>query len=110
MRLRTESTIDSSAGQFQSEHSIIRVYRRHAARAISEERWQVAEIFFDRILDISPELTEAWLMKGFLRQYCREDEHGAICCYRKVIDLCGDNSTHPHAQRARASLAQLQAA
>jgi len=49
-------------------------------------------------------------MKGFLRQYCREDEHGAICCYRKVIDLCGDNSTHPHAQRARASLAQLQAA
>jgi hypothetical protein len=89
---------------------VIRVYRRHAARAISEERWQVAEIFFDRILDVSPELTEAWLMKAFLRHYCREDEHAAAHCYRKVIELCGDNPSHPHAQRARASLAQLQVA
>ncbi|MEE4273518.1 MAG: hypothetical protein V2I67_17725 [Thermoanaerobaculales bacterium] len=91
----------------QAEHSIIRVYRRHAARAISEERWEVAEIFFDRILDVSPALTEAWLMKGLLRQYCREDDHAAIQCYKKVISLCGDDLAHPHAQRARASLGRL---
>jgi regulator of sirC expression with transglutaminase-like and TPR domain len=91
----------------QAEHSIIRVYRRHAARAISEERWEVAEIFFDRILDVSPKLTEAWLMKGLLRQYCREDDHAAINCYRKVINLCGEDVSHPHAQRARASLGRL---
>ena len=110
MKLRIELSGESSQGQLQSEHSIIRVYRRHAARAISEERWQVAEIFFDRILDIYPELTEAWLMKGFLRQYCRDDEHAAARCYRKVLDLCLDNPSHPHAEKARASLAQLLAA
>jgi tetratricopeptide (TPR) repeat protein len=110
MRLRTIASSESSQGGFHSEHSIIRVYRRHAARAISEERWQVAEIFFDRILDISPDLTEAWLMKGFLRQYCRDDERSAARCYRKVLDLCRDNPSHPHAEKARASLAQLLAA
>ena len=93
-----------------NEHSIIRVYRRHAARAISEERWEVAEIFFDRILDVEPELTEAWLMKGLLRQYCLDDEYVATHCFRKVIDLCGQDVTHPHAQRAQASLDRLMSA
>jgi regulator of sirC expression with transglutaminase-like and TPR domain len=102
-----EKTMQSRPPEAQPEHSIIRVYRRHAARAISEERWEVAEIFFDRILDVSPELTEAWLMKGLLRQYCREDDHAAIHCYRKVIDLCSGDVSHPHAQRARASLGRL---
>jgi tetratricopeptide (TPR) repeat protein len=83
------------------------VYRRHAARALAEERWEVAEIFFDRILDVSPNLTEAWLMKGLLRQYCREDDQAAIRCYRKVLRLCGTNTDHPHAQKARASLGRL---
>jgi regulator of sirC expression with transglutaminase-like and TPR domain len=110
MKLRTIASNASDRGGFQSEHSIIRVYRRHAARAISEERWQVAEIFFDRILDISPDLTEAWLMKGLLRQYCLDDEHAAARCFRKVLDLCRDNPSHPHAEKARASLAQLLAA
>ena len=102
-----KETTQSRPPEAQAEHSIIRVYRRHAARAISEERWEVAEIFFDRILDVSPRLTEAWLMKGLLRQYCREDDHAAIHCYRKVIDLCGEDVRHPHAQRARASLGRL---
>lgn len=107
MLLKYIASVDSKPPQGQPEHSIIRVYRRHAARAISEERWEVAEIFFDRILDVSPDLTEAWLMKGLLRQYCREDDHAAIRCYRKVISLCGEDVTHPHAQSARASLGRL---
>ena len=102
-----ETSTESRPRENQTEHSIIRVYRRHAARAISEERWEVAEIFFDRILDVSPQLTEAWLMKGLLRQYCREDDHAAIRCYRKVINICGQDVAHPHAQRARASLGRL---
>ena len=107
MLLNYESAPETRPPEKNSEHSIIRVYRRHAARAISEERWEVAEIFFDRILDVTPALTEAWLMKGLLRQYCREDDHAAIHCYRKVISICGEDVTHPHAQRARASLGQL---
>jgi regulator of sirC expression with transglutaminase-like and TPR domain len=107
MNFQAVTATESNPERQHSEHSIIRVYRRHAARAISEERWEVAEIFFDRILDVSPELTEAWLMKGLLRQYCREDDHAAIRCYRKVIQLCGDDLAHPHAQRARASLGRL---
>jgi len=107
MLLKFETTTDTRLPEKFPEHSIIRVYRRHAARAISEERWEVAEIFFDRILDVSPELTEAWLMKGLLHQYCREDDHAAIRCYRKVITLCGEELDHPHAQRARASLGRL---
>ena len=107
MQVNFEAVTESRPTGAQSEHSIIRVYRRHAARAISEERWEVAEIFFDRILDVSPQLTEAWLMKGLLRQYCREDDHAAISCYRKVINLCAENVAHPHAQRARASLGRL---
>ena len=85
----------------------IRVYRSHAARAISEERWEVAEIFLDRILTVDPRHTEAWLMKGHLRQHCRSDERTAVDCYQKVIALCGVDSVHPHAQRARTSLGRL---
>ena len=107
MLLNHQSASELRPPEKHSEHSIIRVYRRHAERAISEERWEVAEIFFDRILDVTPALTEAWLMKGLLRQYCREDDHAAIQCYRKVISICGEDVTHPHAQRARASLGQL---
>ncbi len=107
MLLNYETPTQSRPPERQPKHSIIRVYRRHAARAISEERWEVAEIFFDRILDVSPKLTEAWLMKGLIGQYCREDDHAAIHCYRKVIDLCGKDVAHPHAQCARASLGRL---
>jgi hypothetical protein len=85
----------------------IRVYRRHAARAISEERWSVAEIFIDRILEINPTHTEAWLMKGHLRQHCRDDGEAALGCFRKVITLCGYDPSHPHVQRARQSLGRL---
>ncbi len=46
-------------------------------------------------------------MKGLLRQYCREDDQAAIRCYRKVLRLCGTNTDHPHAQKARASLGRL---
>lgn len=86
---------------------MIRVYRRHAARAITEERWQAAEIFFDRILDLAPNHTEAWLMKGWLREHCRGDQHEAVECYRRVIRLCGFDNEHPHARRARRSLGRL---
>lgn len=102
-----DTATETTSFEMQAEHSMIRVYRRHAARAISEERWEVAEIFFDRILDVCPTLTEAWLMKGLLRQYCREDDHAAIRCYRKVIELCGDDLNHPHARHARATLGRL---
>jgi hypothetical protein len=85
----------------------IRVYRSHVARAMSEERWEVAEIFLDRILSVDPRHTEAWLMKGHLRQHCRSDERTAVDCYRKVITLCGRDSVHPHAERARTSLGRL---
>jgi regulator of sirC expression with transglutaminase-like and TPR domain len=87
--------------------SRIRVYRTHAARAMSEERWEIAEIFLDRILDVDPHHTEAWLMKGHLRQHCREDETTAVECYQKVITLCRSDSHNPHAKRARASLSRL---
>ena len=89
------------------QDSQIRVYRSHAARAVSEERWEVAEIFIDRILKVDPHHTEAWLMKGHLRHHCREDEQTAVDCYRKVLNLCGSESGHPHAQRARTSLSRL---
>ena len=91
----------------RDEESQIRVYRSHAARAISEERWEVAEIFLDRILNVDPHHTEAWLMKGHLRHHCREDEQTAVDCYRKVLNLCDQEPAHPHARRARTSLSRL---
>ena len=87
--------------------SRIRVYRSHAARALSEERWDVAEIFLDRILAVEPQNTEAWLMKGHLSQHCRSDEMRAVNCYQKVIGICGEDSEHPHAAKARHSLDRL---
>jgi regulator of sirC expression with transglutaminase-like and TPR domain len=96
-----------SLASTRDEDAQIRVYRTHAARAMSEERWDVAEIFLDRILSVDPHHTEAWLMKGHLRQHCREDEHSAVYCYKKVISLCGPESPHPHAERARTSLGRL---
>jgi len=86
---------------------LIRVYRRHAARAISEERWPAATIFLDRILEVDPRNTEAWLMKGALSQHCVRDEAAALDCYRKVITLCGYDEAHPHVQRARRSIKRI---
>jgi hypothetical protein len=86
---------------------IIPVYRRHAARAISEERWKIAEIFLDRILDVDPHHTEAWLMKGHIRHHCAVDEQEAVRCYRRVITLCAHDLDHPHAQKAHNSLGRL---
>ena len=85
----------------------IAVYRRHAARAMAEERWSVAEIFFDRILEVDPHHTEAWLMKGLLRYHCRQDDHTAVECFQRVIRLKGFDSSHPHVQRAQRSLGRL---
>jgi hypothetical protein len=89
------------------ELDMIRLYRRHAARAIAEERWEVAEIFLERILEVDPRHTEAWLMKAHLRHHCYEDEPEAVRCYKKVITLCGHDLGHPHAQRAHDSLGRL---
>jgi len=107
-KMKTFSIFRRESRSKEHDHdSQIRVYRSHAARAISEERWEVAEIFLDRILKVDPHHTEAWLMKGHLRHHCREDEQTAVDCYRKVINLCGPESSHPHAQRARTSLGRL---
>jgi len=91
----------------EREDRAIRVYRKHVTRAISEERWSSAEIFLDRILEIDPHHTEAWLMKGWLRHHCRQDDDTAVKCYRRVITLCGHDLTHPHARRAQTSLGRL---
>jgi len=85
----------------------IQVYRHHAARAISEERWSAAEVFFDRILEVNPSHSEAWLMKGHLRQHCKGDFEMARRCFTTVVDLYGERSRHPHAVRARQSLQSL---
>ena len=93
--------------ELDQDNSLIRIYRRHAARAISEERWRIAEIFLDRILDVDTHNTEAWLMKGLLRHHCHEDGDSAVDCYKKVITLCGHDLHHPHAQRAHSSLNRI---
>ncbi len=91
----------------ESSEPMIRVYRRHAARAMEEERWSSAEVFLDRIIEVNPRHTEAWLIKGILCQHCREDEETALGCFRKVVNIGGDDSTHPHVQRAQTSLGRL---
>jgi regulator of sirC expression with transglutaminase-like and TPR domain len=88
----------------------IRLYRRHAAQAISEERWQVAEVFLNRIIEVAPDHTEAWLMKGWLRHHCRHDEATALECYQRVLSLCAHDADHPHVQRAKRSLGRIMAA
>ena len=85
----------------------IRVFRRHAARAMAEERWSVAEIFLDRILEVDSRNTEAWLMKGLLNHHCRDDESRAFDCYRKVIALGAHDLHHPHVRRAKRSLNRI---
>ena len=94
----------------QEAETAIRLYRRHAAQAIADERWPAAEIFFNRIIEVAPGHTEAWLMKGWLRHHCRQDEATALECYKKVIDLCAHNADHPHGQRAKKSLGHILAA
>ena len=92
------------------KEAAIRLYRRYAANAIADERWQVAEVFFNRIIEISPLHSEAWLMKGWLRQHCENDEATALECYQKVLVLCGHDPAHPHVQRAKHSLGRIVAA
>ena len=90
-----------------SLQNTIRIYRRHAARALSEERWKSAEIFLDRILDVAPRNTEALLMKGYLNQHCLEDDEAALRHFRRVITLCGFDPDHPDAQKARQSVTRI---
>jgi regulator of sirC expression with transglutaminase-like and TPR domain len=110
MKLIARTSESGPDVQLQAQDGAISVYRHHAARAMAEERWSVAEIFFDRILEVDPQHTEAWLMKGLLRQHCRQDERTALECYQRVIRLGGFDSSHPHVQRAQRSLGQLLAA
>jgi len=83
------------------------VYRRHAMRAMREERWVAASIFFDRMLEVDPRNTEAILMKGYLAEHCAGDPGRALECYRKVIDLCGPDAAGPHAESARSGIARI---
>ncbi len=83
------------------------IYRRHAMRAMSEERWAAASIFFDRMLELDPRNTEAWLMKGHIEQFCRENLEAALDCYRKVITLGGWDPSHPHVKGARQATERL---
>ncbi len=87
--------------------SLIGVYRRHAARAISEERWAAADIFLDRILEVDPRNLEAWLMKGHLHRFCHGDEEKALECYRRVIILGGYDTSDRHVHRAQQAQEQL---
>ena len=87
--------------------SVIRVYRGHAARALSEERWSSAQIFLDRILDVEPRNTEALLMKGYLNQHCLKDDEAALEHFRRVITLCGFDPQHPHAKKAKRSVSRI---
>jgi regulator of sirC expression with transglutaminase-like and TPR domain len=96
----------NSAFSHQNQ-SIIQVYRHHAARAIEEERWSSAEIFLDKILEENPRHTEAWLIKGIVRQHCKDDEETAVNCFKKVISLCGHDRSHPHVRRAQNSLGRI---
>jgi len=83
------------------------VYRHHAMRAMREERWTAASIFFDRMLEVDPRNTEALLMKGLLAEHCASDPTAALECYRKVVHLCGPGDGHPHARRAREAIGRL---
>jgi tetratricopeptide (TPR) repeat protein len=107
MRETIERIRTLTHGKAGDGRTVVHVYRRHVARAIAEERWTVAEIFLDRILETDPRNTEAWLVKGWLRHHCRDDGNAAVGCYRKVISLCGHDLRHPHARRARTSLGRL---
>ncbi len=98
---------ESATRAKEPQEDLIRVYRHHAARAVAEERWVVAEIFIDRIIEVRPDHTEAWLMKGHLRQHCKQDLEAALKCYRKVITLGGWDDGHPHVRRARRALGRL---
>jgi tetratricopeptide (TPR) repeat protein len=91
----------------QDRRQMIGVYRRHAVRAVAEERWAAAGIFLDRILEVDPRHTEAWLMKGHLYRHCLGNTEAALSCYRKVIVLGAYDTTHPHVRRAQQSLEQL---
>jgi len=86
---------------------LIGVYRRHAARAISEERWAAAGIFLERILEVDPRNLEAWLMKGHLHRFCHGDEETALECYRRVVVLGGYDTSNRHVLRAQQAQEQL---
>lgn len=86
---------------------VMAVYRRHAMRAMEEERWAAAEVFIDKMLDVDRRSTEAWLMKGHVNQYCRGRLERALECYRHVITLCGWDRQHRHVRQARSAIDRL---
>ncbi len=99
--------LDALGANEPASPDLIGVYRRHAARAISEERWAAAGVFLDRILEVDPRNLEAWLMKGHLHRFCHGNEEAALACYRKVIVLGGYDTSNRHVRRAQRAQEQL---
>lgn len=86
---------------------LIALYRQRYRMALSEQKYDTALIFLNKILEIEPLDVEAKFCKGQIYHRHMSDYTRAIEQYQKVIRLTSTNGDTAYADEARASLTEI---
>jgi tetratricopeptide (TPR) repeat protein len=103
--LSTLRTVLPGAWIVPRDNELITLYRLRYKMAMEEEKYDIAMIFLNKILELDPMNLEAKLCKGDIYHRCLHDYSQAIEHYNKVIRLSTqDDTVHT---RARAAMSEI---
>ncbi|HEX7706516.1 MAG TPA: hypothetical protein VF701_08675 [Thermoanaerobaculia bacterium] len=87
------------------DNELITLYRLRYRMAMEEEKFDIAMIFLNKILELDPLNLEAKVSKGEIYHRCLGDYPRAIEQYNKVIRLSATDD--PATVRARAGMSEI---
>src|SRR3982750_3813124 len=88
-------------------NELVTLYRLRYKMALEEQKYDIALIFLNKILEIDPTNAEAKLCKGDIYHHCLQDYPRAIEQYNKVLRTTTENDAPTIHVRARAAMAEI---
>lgn len=82
------------------------LYLQRALQASDEERYDVALVFCEKVLEVAPGNLAARFLTGQIHDVLHDVDR-AVAAYRKVITLGGYDATNPYVAAAREALDAL---
>ncbi|HEX7151814.1 MAG TPA: hypothetical protein VF618_10030 [Thermoanaerobaculia bacterium] len=89
------------------DNELIALYRLRYKMAMEEQKYDIAMIFLNKILELDPMNVEAKLCKGEIYHRCLNDYPKAIEQYNKVIRLTSDGQDQNVHNKARAAMSEI---
>lgn len=83
------------------------LYLQRALQASDEERYDVALVFCEKVLQVAPGNLAARFLTGQIHDRVLGDVDAAVAAYRKVITLGGYDAANPYVAAAREALDAL---